>query len=151
MSGSDTNGDDETASGKSCKAAFEAGSEDPPHEAVGYCQPPRAHRFRPGQSGNPRGRPKGARSTGSIVAGVLSKKVTLNTAGRRRQVPVKEAILMRMADAALKGDLKAAAAVLALEERLVPALESMEPAACDPEDDLVIASFLARRGSGGEA
>jgi hypothetical protein len=67
-----------------------------------------------------------------------------------RQVSVKEAILMRMADAALKGDLKAAAAMLALEERLAPALESMEPAACDLEDELVIASFLARRGSGRE-
>ena len=27
-------------------------------EAVGYCKPPRKHRWRPGQSGNPNGRPR---------------------------------------------------------------------------------------------
>ena len=27
---------------------------------VGYCRPPREYQWRPGQSGNPRGRPKGA-------------------------------------------------------------------------------------------
>ena len=33
-----------------------------PHPTVGYGHPPEAHRFPPGQSGNPRGRPKGATS-----------------------------------------------------------------------------------------
>src|ERR671912_1326068 len=86
-------------------------------EDVGYGRPPRRTRFRPGQSGNPRGRPKGARSTGTIVTGVLNKKVSLTSAGQRRQVPLKEAIVLRMAEAALKGDLKAAAALFALAER----------------------------------
>ena len=27
-------------------------------EVVGYCKPPKKHRWKPGQSGNPRGRPK---------------------------------------------------------------------------------------------
>jgi hypothetical protein len=27
-------------------------------EAVGYCKPPRKHRWKPGQSGNPMGRPR---------------------------------------------------------------------------------------------
>jgi Family of unknown function (DUF5681) len=29
---------------------------------VGYCKPPEASRFKPGQSGNPKGRPRGARN-----------------------------------------------------------------------------------------
>jgi hypothetical protein len=113
---------------------------------VGYGRPPRRTRFRPGQSGNPRGRPKGARSTGTIVTGVLNRKVSLTSAGQRRQVALKEAIVLRMAEAALKGDLKAAAALFSLAERAAEAAE-MEPALTpqDQADETIIASFLARQ------
>ncbi len=30
--------------------------------SVGYRRPPKGHQFKPGQSGNPNGRPKGARN-----------------------------------------------------------------------------------------
>src|ERR687890_2610739 len=100
---------------------------------VSYGRPPRRTRFRPGQSGNPRGRPKGARSTGTIVTSVLNKKVSLTSASQRRQVPLKEAIVLRMAEAALKGDLKAAAALFGLAERAAEAAE-MEPA-LTPQDE----------------
>ncbi len=115
-------------------------------ENGGYGRPPRRTRFRPGQSGNPRGRPKGAKSTGTIVTGVLNKKVSLTSAGQRRQVALKEAIIMRMAEAALKGDLKAAAALFALAERAAGAAE-MEPASGphDQADEAIIATFLARQ------
>jgi hypothetical protein len=122
-------------------------------ENGGYGRPPRRTRFQPGQSGNPRGRPKGARSTGTIVTGLLNRKVSLTSAGQRRQVPLKEAIIMRMAEAALKGDLKAAAALFALAGRGQALAESAagaagtEPALTSHEqaDKAIIASFLARQ------
>jgi hypothetical protein len=34
---------------------------------VGYGRPPRAHQFKPGQSGNPTGRPRGAKSEATML------------------------------------------------------------------------------------
>ena len=42
--------------------------------AVGYCRPPAATRFQPGQSGNPSGRPKGAKGSRAIAKRVLMEK-----------------------------------------------------------------------------
>ena len=33
------------------------------HQQVGYRKPPAAHQFKPGQSGNPKGRPRKARTS----------------------------------------------------------------------------------------
>ena len=46
---------------------------DADEDKVGNCRPPRSTRFRPGQSGNPRGRPKRARGLSGLVARVSAK------------------------------------------------------------------------------
>lgn len=43
----------------------------PPKPRVGYKSPPASHRFKPGKSGNPRGRPKGAIDQRKIAEKVL--------------------------------------------------------------------------------
>jgi len=35
-------------------------------DSVGYCRPPIAKQFKPGQSGNPRGRKKGVKNVATI-------------------------------------------------------------------------------------
>jgi len=54
---------------------------------VGYRKPPRHARFRPGQSGSPRGRPKGARSLATVVASAIAERVTVAENGKRRRIP----------------------------------------------------------------
>ena len=44
-------------------------------ERIGYRRPPVATRFRPGQSGNPRGRPRGARNLSTVIAAALGERV----------------------------------------------------------------------------
>jgi hypothetical protein len=46
-------------------------------ERVGYGRPPLATRFRLGQSGNLRGRPKGARNFSTVIASALSERVAV--------------------------------------------------------------------------
>ncbi len=42
---------------------------------VGYKDPPKEHQFKPGQSGNPRGKPKGSRDIKTILTELLQTEV----------------------------------------------------------------------------
>ena len=53
---------------------------------VGYCSPPAANKFKPGQSGNRKGRPKGSRNLDSIVRDQLERQVTIKEGGPIRKI-----------------------------------------------------------------
>ena len=76
---------------------------------VGYGRPPVAHRFKPGRSGNPRGRPKGAKNETTILRDLLNRKIDVRQGGSARKITVLEAILLRFTEDALKGNTKSAA------------------------------------------
>lgn len=79
---------------------------------VGYGKPPRAHQFKPGQSGNPKGRPRGAKSEATILQDLLQHKIGLSEHGKTRRITLHEAILRRIAEDCLKGNTKSAAFLL---------------------------------------
>src|SRR3954467_14740458 len=79
---------------------------------VGYKRPPRRSQFKPGQSGNPRGRPKGRKNEDTILDEILHRKLPMRDRGRIREVPIIEAIFLKFTEAALRGDPKAAAFLL---------------------------------------
>lgn len=79
---------------------------------VGYGRPPRAHQFKPGQSGNPRGRRKGAKNESTILHDLLHRKIALREAGKSRKVTILEAMLLKFAEDSLKGNTKSAAFLL---------------------------------------
>ena len=78
-------------------------------DEVGYGRPPRAFQFKPGQSGNPRGRPNGAKNEATILHDLLNRKIDVREGGRTRKITVFEAILLRFTEDALKGNTKTAA------------------------------------------
>jgi hypothetical protein len=80
---------------------------------VGYGRPPRAHQFKPGQSGNPKGRPKGAKNESTILRDVLHRKIEIrDRGGRVRKIMTLEGIILRMADDSLKGNIRSAGFLL---------------------------------------
>src|SRR5882724_8322744 len=81
---------------------------------VGYGKPPSKSRFRPGQSGNPAGRPKGSLNVVTILMRTLREKVLINENGRRTKITKLEASLKQLVNKAASGDLRAFAHLLAM-------------------------------------
>ena len=77
------------------------------HEGqVGYGRPPVHSRFKPGHSGNPKGRPKGQRNLASEIARAMAMPVPVTVNGRRKNVSTMTALLWRLREKALGGDHK---------------------------------------------
>lgn len=74
---------------------------------VGYGKPPKTGQFKPGQSGNPKGRPKGRKSLETTLEDVFRKKVTIREGGKTRKISLLEAMVRRVLNDSVKGDGKA--------------------------------------------
>jgi hypothetical protein len=85
-----------------------------PGYAVGYKKPPKASQFKPGQSGNPKGRPRSSTSFAASFISVLEEKVTLREGKRFLKVSKLEAMIRTLAHKAAQGDTKAVSQVTAL-------------------------------------
>lgn len=84
---------------------------------VGRGRPPRHSRFKPGQSGNPRGREKGSRNLATLLEAELRRPVTLTEGGRRRRMPKAAAMVAGQVNKALRGDTRAFSILLQATNR----------------------------------
>lgn len=101
--------------GKSAEADGADAAEVQDH-ALGYKKPPRASRFRKGQSGNPNGRPKGSKKKELPFEAVLGQMVTIREGDQERRVTAEEAFLLQVSKSGLDGDGNAARATLEVME-----------------------------------
>jgi Family of unknown function (DUF5681) len=70
---------------------------------VGYAKPPKSGQFKPGTSGNPKGRPKGAKNFKTLLNRALSEQVEVNEGGRRKRVSKRELMAIAFVNRAIKG------------------------------------------------
>jgi hypothetical protein len=117
---------------------------------VGYGKPPRHTRFAKGQSGNPRGRPAGAKNFTTLLSEALNETVTVTENGKRRKVSKREAIIAQLVNRSAMADLRAIKLlfdiVRDLEHPTEPA--SPEAAASGEADRKVIEQLRARFAKG---
>ena len=119
----------------------------PPRDgyAVGYGRPPAASRFKSGQSGNPRGRPKKVQELGAVLDRALNARVVVNENGRRRSITMREAIVRGIVNEAARRDPKAIRLLLTLLQRHSPeAGTSTGSDSLLAEDQAILADFVAR-------
>jgi hypothetical protein len=104
------------------------------HE-VGYRKPPKHAQFRPGQSGNPMGRPRGTRNLKIDVRTMLNALVGVTQNGKPRKISTQEAMLLRLRAKALSGDGRALDQMLRLAQAYgnEEATESSGTSASDAE------------------
>src|SRR5215213_6604278 len=85
-------------------------------EVVGYGRPPKSARFKKGQSGNPRGRPRNRRRDIPYDM-LLGQMVTVREDGRERRVTAAEAFILQLTKKGLEGDnASARASLMAIED-----------------------------------
>jgi len=113
-----------------------------------YRQPPKAFRFKPGQSGNPSGRPKAVKRLHTELEAALSAPVTIKVGSRKRRVSKLQAAVKSLADRAASGD-PLVLRLLLTELRHAESRAGEEPAVQEDLTEVdrdVIAAMLLRIG-----
>jgi hypothetical protein len=125
------------------QSPLEGGPSTDADNRVGYRRPPKHTRFQPGQSGNLGGRPVGVKSLSDIVRKIVGQKITVTENGRTRRIPRLEAILLRAASEASRGDVASLRLLLQLAERYGESAQTgAEREAMAAEDVTILRRYL---------
>ena len=117
--------------------------------AVGYRKPPRHAGFQKGRSGNPKGRPKGAKNLATLVNQALDEKVMVTQDGRRRRITKREQVITQLVNKSAAADLRAIKQLTDIVQgfercREGSAAAPSEPAQLTAPDREVVELFVAR-------
>ena len=112
--------------------------------AVGYRKPPKATRFKPGQSGNPKGRLKGSPNLASDLSAELGEQITVREGGQARYISKQRALIKSLMAKALQGDVRATTALLALYARVISEPPEDENGSVEEHELLILRRFGPR-------
>ena len=113
--------------------------------ANNYRKPPLHTRFKKGQSGNPRGRPK--KTLPALLLAALNEPVFVTIDGKRRKITKREVIVTQMVNNAAGADLRATKMLIDMMkdiERKAGVAAPPEPRRFAPADEEVIKHMVAR-------
>jgi hypothetical protein len=103
-----------------------------------YREPPKASQFKPGQSGNPKGRPKGVRNLKTDLLEELRAFVEVPTTGGVRRITIQRAVLRALVEKARNGDVRAIQHLTSLIDRVIDDDRSEAPATVLERNDRAI-------------
>lgn len=113
---------------------------------TGYKKPPKSGQFKKGQSGNPKGRPKGSRNLATDLEQEMSSKISVRVDGKEKKMSKQKAMLMTLSAKALKGDPRALETIIKMTERLINDHEEEEQEApLSTSDEAIIQMYLNKQ------
>ena len=116
------------------------------HVPVCYRQPPLASRFKPGTSGNAKGRRKGSKNFKTLIKQAMTASISIQEGQTSRRVSKIEGVVLRQLQSALKGNERSAMAAIKMA-MLVGLLEDNTPAeasALGAADEQILEQLLTR-------
>jgi hypothetical protein len=113
---------------------------------VGYGKPPRHTQFAKGQSGNPRGRPAGAKNLKTLLNEALNELVIVAENGGRRKITKRRAIVTQLVNQSAKANLPAIRILFDLVRDIEGQTEPSAPETSDfsEADEKVLEQIKAR-------
>jgi hypothetical protein len=110
--------------------------------AVGYKRPPKDRQFRRGQSGNPNGRPLGARNFKTDLREELSESISFREGDRDILISKQRALIKRLVASAIEGDARSIATLMSFCARAFGDDNDDQQQA--PEDREIVQAFARR-------
>ena len=86
---------------------------------IGYGRPPKSCRWKKGQSGNSRGRPKGTKNLYTDLAEELAESIAVNEGGNQKKLSKQRAMIKQIVNKALKGDVAATRTVITMVASII--------------------------------
>ncbi len=112
---------------------------------VGYGKPPKGTQFKPGQTGNPKGKPRGAKNLKTELLEELQEVIPVKEGGVRRKVSKQRAMLKSLTAKAVQGDPRAASILINLVFRLLhPEVDAETDVDLSAEDLEILKRFEDR-------
>ena len=122
----------------------------PKEQKVGYKNPPKQSRFKPGQSGNPSGRPKRKLLPPEAFFAELDKPILVKEGGKKRRMTREQALLMKTYSDAMAGDPSSRRFMYSVIERRSASAATTAPVDLSADDEAILQAFLAQHRGGGD-
>jgi Family of unknown function (DUF5681) len=112
---------------------------------VGYGKPPRHTRFQRGRSGNPRGRPSGAKNLATLLNEALNELVVISENGGRKRISKRQAAFKQLVNEAAMGNWRAVKILIDILQDIERRTEPQtEESSFSLADEKVVAQLKAR-------
>lgn len=117
---------------------------------VGYKHPPKEYQFKPGQSGNPKGRPKVEKKDFyTDLVEELQKPITITENGERKTLTRQQALIKQLVSSALSGNSVALQKLLiSLMSKIPKQIMDLEEFSMSDTDIEIIMNYLLENNKG---